>query len=218
MKHIKTFESFINEAAINKNYKGDPELTHWYKGNPILEMPMADLLEELRNYFKMSKRDFPSNKPEFHIQKGGEVKTPDGFTIYWYKSTPPNIVLVINREDGDAKKMELIKEVVDDILSKYSGVPISKPFQDAWNNMPADVKEILETAWTPALEAKHIMTVLDTNSIKFDYTISSFSKSKLPRGFVYIDDPKTTNFSVKTPKRTVSFQIHRSNTWTIVTW
>ena len=219
MKHIKLFEEFLTEAAIKKDYDGAPQLTHWYKGNPSLEMPLNDLLEALRLHFKMSKKDFPSNKTEFNKFKrgGGEVETPDGFTIYWSKSTPPAVYLTITRADGDEKKLEYIKSVIDGILAGYS-VPINPSVQNAWNRIPEDVKAVFESAWTPGLEARQIMTVLGDNRIKFDYANSRFDHRKLPRGFAYIPDAKTTNFSVKTPKRTVLFEIHKTSTWTIISW
>lgn len=219
MKHIKLFEEFLTEAAIEKAYDGSPQLTHWYKGNPSLEMPLNDLLEALRLHFKMSKKEFPTKKREFNKFKrgGGEVETPDGFTIYWSKSTPPTSYLTIERKDGDEKKLEYIKGVIDDILAEYS-VPINQSVQNAWNRIPEDVKEVFESAWTPEIEAHQIMTVFDDNRIKFDYAGSRFDHRKLPRGFDYIPDSKTTNFSVKTPKRTILFKMHKTSTWTIVSW
>jgi hypothetical protein len=219
MKNLLTYDEFLIEAQITKDHNGNPRLTHWYAGNPSLEMPLSDLLEELRLHFKMSKKDFPSNKPEMNPFKrgGGKVETPDGFSLFWMKSTPPKVYLAAERPDGDAKKLDDLQKLIDEIVSRYS-VPVNKSVQAAWDSIPDDVKEVLEISWIPSLEARQIMTVFDNNRIKIDYASSRFDKTKLPRGFQYIPDSKTTNFSVKTPKRTILFEIHKTSTWTIISW
>jgi len=228
MKHIHTFESFINESqnflnevTIGDSYRaGEYKLTHSYRGNPKLEMPLNDLLERLRELYKMSKKDFPSNKAVFFQHSSsastkGFVTLPNGVRLEWYKSSPPLVYL--QGYSDDKKALEELKNDIERILSEYSS-GVSPEMDKAWNAIPEDVKEIFTSAWVPSLEAKNIMSILGSNSLKIDYSSSIFATKQLPRNFTYIGDPKTTNFKVSTGKRTVTFEIHKYNTWTIVTW
>lgn len=85
MKHIKLFEEFINESALNENVGGllpkddypiyiairTDKIGNDFMANAVLPQgtptdkyqTMNYVLEELRKHYKMSKGDLPSNKP-----------------------------------------------------------------------------------------------------------------------------------------------------------
>jgi hypothetical protein len=210
----------INEKDEARFNQDEMKTFWWYRGNPGLQMPINDVLIALRDHFKMSKRDFPAERPEFYSyasakSKRGQVMLPNGCTLVWYKSSPPNVLLQI--EGKDASVLMEMKGLLDKIAGGVKQA-VSPQIQAAWNKIPEDVKEIFNTAFQPALSANNLQAILDNNKMKIDFGGSIIEVKDLPRGYKYMPDPQTTNFSINTGKRTVTFEIHKYNTWTIVTW
>jgi hypothetical protein len=129
MKHIQTFESFLNEAQLNEELNeaeehngitqlGPNTLTYWDTGDPNERMPLYDILVALKDHFKMSKKEFPIDKQEYALYSRasgnkGEVKLPNGCRLWWQKSTPPNKYMNI---EGDPNAISEIKKLLEKII------------------------------------------------------------------------------------------------------
>jgi len=93
-------------------------LTYWDTGDPNERMPLYDILVALKDHFKMSKKEFPVDKQEYapYARASGNkgvVNLPNGCTLKWKKSTPPNKYMDI---EGDPNAILEMKKLLEKII------------------------------------------------------------------------------------------------------
>jgi hypothetical protein len=138
MKNLPTFEAFINENALFESLGILPKEDYPiyiavrtdkvgdnYMASAVLPdrdqsakyNPMSYVLEELRNHFKMSKGEFPSNKVAFdkYRMKNMDVK---GTTMKLNWGPQNRGYQIINIYSPDKKELENIAELIQQFAIK----------------------------------------------------------------------------------------------------
>jgi hypothetical protein len=219
MPNVLSFKEFLNESYLQNNHYG-PTVTYYYEGNPSLQMPSTDLLESLRAHYKMSKKEFPTNKKEFNPfarARGnmGKVTTADGYIIEWSETGSNTTRITIRRDDKDLRKIQEMDSLVQKITATHNKANPAK--EKAWDLLPEDVRTVLAEGFVPPLTASHMVYGGD-KSATVDTFKSQLDRSALPAGYTHISNPSSTGFSVRTPKRRIDFKLKSNSNIVDISW
>lgn len=212
MKHIPTYEEFVNESKIfegtNDEYINDnlrmgaaqttsrtQDRSSWIlftytdTGKPKFSKPIeeiwADLYAELKP-LGMPKRLVPASN-----FTRADLTLKDGTVIMWRKSSPPLRYLIIETPPENVLKW---KEILTRV-TEVGTVDTHQHLIDIWEKLPKEIQEFFQS-WSRPLGVKDLSSG-DDDQFFIDTNRSSFSdKTEKITGIKFVADPKTTGWDL----------------------